>query len=147
MCSSDLYFDYGITKKEFYKAVVDVHNNQLAFTPFVYTYELFKLLDRLGFEVFVASHRDAQSAAVLGLWLWEHDLTPYTLLYAGNNKKQFFRTGDVLIDDAPHTIEYGCDLGMDVVYTAWPWNKGYPGERVSDLADVIAYLEENYNGV
>ena len=142
----DWYFDYGITKKEFYKAVDDIHNRQLEFEPFMNAYELFAALDYMKFEVFVASHRSLQSADILSVWLWENALGPYTAVYAGPNKKQFFRTGDVLIDDAPHTIDYGCDLGMDVIYTAWPWNKGRPGERVSDLADVIHYLEENYNG-
>ena len=141
----DWYKVWGITDKQFYKAVDDVHAQQMQYDPFDGALALFRTLDNLGFEVFVASHRKPQVAHKLAWWLNNHWLQPYSALYTGPSKKQFFRTGDLLIDDASHTIELGCDMGLDVVYLGWPWNKNLPGERVAELWHVIEYIKENYD--
>ena len=140
----DWYKAWGITDKQFYKAVDDVHAQQIMYRPLDGAYSLFKTLNDCGFEVFVASHRRTQTAHKLAAWLNSHHLQPYSALYCGPSKKQFFRTGDLLIDDAPHTIELGCDLGMDVVYLEWPWNKDLPGERLPELWHVVEYIKETY---
>jgi len=142
--SWDWYRAWGITDKQFYKAVGDVHAQQMQYSPFNGALALFLQLDKLGFEVFVASHRKPQSADLLATWLNANYLEPYSALYTGPAKKQFFRTGDLLIDDAPHTIELGCDMGLDVVYLGWPWNKDLPGERRDELWYIVEYIKEAY---
>ena len=138
------YKDAGITDKQFYKAVDDIHAQQMLYNPYNGAYALFRALDTLGFEIFVASHRRSQTAQILAEWLARSWLQPYSALYVGPSKKQFFRTGDLLIDDAPHTIQLGCDMGMDVVYLAWPWNRDLPGERLPELWNIVEYIRENY---
>lgn len=134
------YFDYGITKSQFYKAVDIVHRSQRHYEPFKGVQQLFSHLDDAGYEVVIASHRRPQIAHILAQWIAEYDMCPYSALYAGPDKSQFFRRGDLLIDDAPHTIEDGLSLGMDVMYLEWPWNKGLGGFRFGTLMDMVDML-------
>jgi len=138
------YFDYGITKSQFYKAVDIVHRNQNQHSPYLGVRELFTTLDDLGYEVIVASHRSAQIAHHLTKWLNNHWIYPYSMVYAGPDKSQFFRRGDLLIDDAPHTIEDGLSLGMDVMYLEWPWNTDLGGLRVGTLLDITEVLRNGH---
>ena len=138
------YFDYGISKSQFYKAVDMVHKNQDRHPPYAGAIKLLRTLDELGYEVIVASHRRPQIAHILARWLEKNMIYPYSTLYAGPDKSQFFRRGDLLIDDAPHTIENGLALGMDVMYLEWPWNTGLGGFRFGTLHDIVETLRNGH---
>ena len=82
-----------LRQSQFYKAVHDVHEQQKDYAPFKGAMRLFWTLNDLGFETFVASHRTPQVAGSLSVWLYCNNLLPYSGLYTGPDKKQFFRTG------------------------------------------------------
>lgn len=119
------WFDSYMTNKEFYDACNIVHGIQMrGHKPLPGAYNLFKMLADFDVEVIVASHRRKDMAPKMAQWLYRHHLVPWSGVYTGNNKHPLFNMYDIVIDDAPHTIEYAKSIGATPVWLDWPWNEG-----------------------
>ncbi len=119
-----------ISDKEFYRAVDVVHARQMEYKPFSGAQSFFASLNtNKGIEIWIASHRKLGSAPALASWLEKYDLGPYSGLYTGPNKLQLLSAGDILIDDAPHTVTDAKKMGVQTLVPAWPWNRDIEGWR------------------
>ena len=136
------YFESYITKDQFYAAVDVVHKTQSDYPAFVGAGYLFNVLSQLDLEIVVASHRAPNTAHLLARWLNENDLEPCSILYTGNDKKPFIRQGDIVIDDAPATIQYALANGASSYYLSWPWNEKEAGSSHANLYELAVMLYE-----
>lgn len=119
------WFSPYMTTDEFYDACNLVHDRQMrGHKPLKGAYNLFEMLNDHDVEIIVASARHRDMAPKMALWLQRYHLTPYSGLYTGPDKHNLFGMYDVVIDDAPHTIEYAKSVGAIPVYLDWPWNEG-----------------------
>lgn len=136
------WYKEHITDSQFYAVVNIIHRLQIADNaePFVGAEQLFNRLHANKYEIFVASHRKYDTGHLLARWLVRNRLTPFSAVYTGNDKTEFIREGDLVIDDAPKTIEYSLNIGAEVWYIAWPWNEGLGGNRRETLWEIIAGL-------
>jgi beta-phosphoglucomutase-like phosphatase (HAD superfamily) len=127
------WFGPYMTTEQFYAACHVVHERQMrGHKPMKGAFELFKMLNSFDTEIIVASHRRQDMAPQMAQWLNRHHLTPYAGVYAGNNKHPLIEQGCIIIDDAPHTIEYAKSVGATPVWMDWPWNEG----GYKDLEDI-----------
>ncbi len=119
------WFSPYMTTEQFYDACNLVHDRQMrGHKPLKGAYNLFEMLNYFDTEIIVASARKITMAPKLAQWLNRHHLTPYAGVYTGPDKHTLFSNGDIVIDDAPHTIEYCKSIGAHPFYLDWPWNKG-----------------------
>ena len=139
------YFLSYITKDQFFAAVDSVHRSQLQYPPFLGADHLFSLLSQLDLEIVVASHRAYNTAHTLAEWLSVNGLRPYSTLYTGPDKTRFIRKGDIVIDDAPGTIDFALKKGATSYYVSWPWNKDSGGSSHPNLWDLANTLWEDYH--
>ena len=131
-----------MTLEQFAAITRMVHSEQIHHPAYPGAAELIKLLDKQNYEIFIASQRDSNTANLLAKWLQKNYLTPYSMVYTGNSKKDFLEPGCLLIDDAPATIKYALTLGCDVHYLDWPWNQGLGGNRWSDLYQLLGAISD-----
>jgi phosphoglycolate phosphatase-like HAD superfamily hydrolase len=119
------WFSPYMTTEQFYECCDAVHGIQMrSHKPLPGAYGLFEMLNHYDTEIFVASARDKSMAPKMANWLQKYHLTPYSGLYTGPDKHSLFTEGDIVIDDAPHTIEFCKAVGAIPVYLDWPWNEG-----------------------
>jgi len=138
--SSWEWYEPYITKKQFYKVVDETHIEQLYASAYSGSQRLFHELHVRKYEVFVASHRRYDTGPQLAFWLWMQWLVPYSALYCGWDKTEFIRPFDLVIDDAPSTIDFALGQGCRVMYLNWPWNKEQGGEKYDTLVELVENL-------
>jgi len=112
-----------VTDAEFYKAVRAAHAVQILHNPFKGAYLLFDSLNKMGWEVIVASHRPPQTAHRLVKWLHRHGLEPYSGVYCGRNKHFLIGAGDLVIDDNPDTIIFAGRAGAQALSLSYKYNQ------------------------
>jgi beta-phosphoglucomutase-like phosphatase (HAD superfamily) len=131
-----------MTTEQFYECCDAVHGIQMrSHKPLPGAYGLFEMLNHYDTEIFVASARDKSMAPKMANWLQKYHLTPYSGLYTGPDKHNLFTEGDIVIDDAPHTIEFAKAIGAIPVYLDWPWNEG-GHKNLEELTIAVSTLLE-----
>ncbi len=116
-----------MTDDEFYILVRAAHASQLYGSPYFGAYSLFDALNKQGYEVIVASHRTPQTAHYLVKWLQHNGLEPYSGVYTGVDKHFLIRPEDLVIDDAPHTIEHVVRMGAKAIGLTYRYNRDILG--------------------
>lgn len=140
------YLEYGITERQFKRAIEYAHEAQALYEPFPGALELFAYLDKSGREVVVASHRPRQKAPGLVRWLERRRLEPYSGVYCGASKEFLIEAGPttLVVDDKPATINYAAGLGAIVITIAYPWNAGTLATyRAKNMRDLVRWLRAN----
>ena len=138
------WFQSYISNAQFAAMVRRIHDVQYAFRPFDGAAYLFDVLAKhTDLEIFVASHRDRNTASTLSGWLQDNRCYPYSCLYTGPDKLDFLRSGDIIIDDAPKTILNSIALGADVYYLEHPWNAELPGHKAVTLFEIANAIRES----
>ena len=130
------YGAYGITDEAFYAAVDSIHKQQIDYPPLPGARELFITLNAHKYEIIVASHRRNGAAPALARWLEKNELEPYSGIYTGPDKLFLIRKNDLVVDDAPTTISYSWNIGAEVHYLDWPWNRGMVGKSHENLCEM-----------
>lgn len=134
------WYEEFVSKKDFYKTVDEVHAVQIDYRPFPFAPILLRNLSKYNKEVFIASHRKLGSAPALAKWLNEYDMNYYSGLYTGDNKLTLVKSGDIIIDDAPHTADLAVRKGAMALVPAWPWNTETIAARFNTLEDIDRWI-------
>jgi beta-phosphoglucomutase-like phosphatase (HAD superfamily) len=138
------WFSPYMTKEQFYDACDLVHARQMrGHKPLKGAYNLFEMLNHYNAEIIVASARKIDMAPKMANWLQRYHLTPYAGLYTGPDKHFLINKRDIVIDDAPHTIQYCKDVGATCVYLDWPWNDGGFKNLKEVMYEVSTLLEQS----
>lgn len=126
---------------EFYTLVRAAHASQTMYPPFDGAYSVLDALNREDYEVIVASHREPQTAGRLAEWLRRYGLEPYSGLYTGRDKHFLIGAGDLVIDDAPQTIEKACSMGARVLTLTYKYNR----HKLHDCGNRNKYAPQGFH--
>lgn len=137
----DEYKDW-MSDGDFYSAVDEAHAKQLEHQPFDGAAELFEALDESGYQIIIASHRNHRAAADLAAWITFNLSDRWSGVYTGPDKHWLIGKGDLVIDDAPHTIEYANQVGAEPWTLSWPWNENSVARKFRNLQDMAAAVRE-----
>jgi len=137
------YDDYGISKSDFYTEVDAVHTRQWRTSPDWSAGELFRVLQRQGYEVIVASHRKSSMTPTLAGWLERFGLTPFAGVYCGYDKSFLYEPDVLVIDDSPQNIKNALEAGGLVLTITYPYNAhvGDGAVYFDSLSDIVKWLE------
>lgn len=125
----DFYKGY-LTDEEMAATVLEVHMNQHKYHGFESAHRLTKSLQRNGYYVTIASHRDPRSRESTIKWLEKRGI-PYDDLYTGFDKHFLLDDAEVFVDDSPLSQKIAVDKGVTVFSIEYGYNKHVEGVRFS----------------
>jgi hypothetical protein len=99
------------------------HRQQYKTEPFEGATELLEALAGAGYQIIIASHRQAGNGIRLARWLDKYLPNIWSGMYSGPDKIFLIDKGDLVIDDSPHTIDEALKIGAEVWTLRWPWNR------------------------
>lgn len=139
------------TDEQFMAEVHLAHRLQITVPPFEGAAELFAILDAKGFEVVVASHRAKQTASVLQKWLNKYGLAPYSGTYCGSSKHFLMQSGDLIIDDAPHTMLHAASIAATSLTLNYEYNKEAIAQvgahGFATLGGMVTWIKSNISSI
>lgn len=127
---------------EFFTAINTIHNNQdnERYQPYPEARNFLALLKKHGFNIILASHRVAASRPPTERWLTRHRLC-YDELHLSLDKTVLFSRADVVVDDAPPTLEQAARSGLVAAGLLFPWNRAYAGNGFGLFANLNEVLD------
>ncbi len=147
--SPDQWTTYDIweghcSELEFVAAIEAIHRHQDSdrYQPYPEARRFLSSLKGQGFHVIIASHRVPATRQPTERWLARHGL-PYDELHLSLDKTVLFPTADVVVDDAPPTLEKAIKSGALGAGLLFPWNRAYLGNGFRlfpDLDEVLDYI-------
>ena len=136
------WYKEWMSEADFYGVVDEAHSRQLEHQPFDGAAELFEALDESGYQIIVASHRNHRAAADLAAWITFNLSDKWSGVYTGPDKHWLIQKGDLVIDDAPHTIAYANSVGAEPWTLIWPWNESSAARKFKNLHDMAAAVRQ-----
>lgn len=142
----DFYKGY-LTEEEMAATVKEVHMRQDEFQSFQDAGRLTKGLQKNGYYVTIASHRDPDSEEATRKWLKKCDI-PYDDLYLGFDKHFLLDDAAIFIDDSPKSQEIALSKGVDVLSIKYGYNEHVKGVKFYEgyfnlLQGLATWLREN----
>jgi hypothetical protein len=137
----DFWEEY-CTEKEFIAAINTIHRDQDndRYRPYPESGDFLLSLKEWKFHIIIASHRMAETRKPTERWLAKHQLT-YDELHLSLDKTVLFDRADVVVDDAPQTLERAVAGGALGAGLLFPWNKAYAGNGFGLFPDLHAVLD------
>lgn len=145
----DLWSTYDIwegycTELDFITAINLIHHHQDndRYQPYPESQDFLSSLKKHGFHIILASHRVPTTRQPTERWLARHRL-PYDELHLSLDKTVLFPKAEVVVDDAPPTLEKAIACGARGAGLLFPWNRDYAGngfglfENLNEVRDYI----------
>jgi len=112
---------------------------------------VFRYLQKNHFVGIITSQNEVSLSATLA-WLGENNYAPDFLFCTrfdirGKKVSKSSFDFDVLIDDNLNNLEECRGSGKHAIAIAHPWNDGWTGDRVNDIADVVELIDKFDGGV
>jgi len=147
--TSDIWEGY-CTEVDFIAAINSIHHNQDSdrYKPYPESQEFLLSLKEHGFHIILASHRMPTTRQPTERWLARHRL-PYDELHLSLDKTVLFPKADVVVDDAPRTLEKAIESGALGAGLLFPWNMAYAGNGFGlfqNLNEVLDYIRKSSSG-
>jgi hypothetical protein len=129
---------------DFFAAIDAVHFKQDSdqYRPYPEARPFLSSLRERGYDIIIASHRKEDTRQPTERWLARHRL-PYDELHLSFDKTTLFGRADVVVDDAPQTLEKAVKSGVLAAGLLFPWNRAYAGNGFGlfqDLNGVLGYI-------
>jgi hypothetical protein len=129
---------------DFFAAINTIHHNQDSdrYLPYPESREFLSSLKENGFQVIIASHRTPETREQTEKWLARHRL-PHDELHLSQDKTVLFPGADIVVDDAPPTLEKAIQSGAVGAGLLFSWNRAYAGrgfglfENLNEVRDYI----------
>ncbi len=135
-----------LTEEEMQTTVKKIHMNQHKYNSFEQAYKVTKALQREGYYVTIASHRDPESRNATKQWLYQNNI-PYDALYTGFDKHFLLDDAEIFVDDSPISQQVALDKGVDVFSLEYDYNKHVKGVNFSkDFFSLIIDLKIWFRG-
>ena len=130
--------------EDFIAAINTIHHHQDSdrHLPYPESRGFLSSLKENGFHVIIASHRLPETRRPTEQWLARHGL-PYDELHLSRDKTVLFPRADVVVDDAPPTLEKAIRSGVLGTGLLFSWNRAYAGrgfELFENLDEVLDYI-------
>lgn len=141
--SFDIWEGY-CSEEDFFGAINSIHLNQDndAYLPYPEAGGFLSALRERGFRLIIASHRMPETKNQTERWLARHGLV-YDALHLSFDKTVLFSYADVVVDDAPRTLETAIKCGALAAGLSFPWNRAYAGNGLrlfNNLNEVLSYI-------
>jgi hypothetical protein len=146
----DFYEKYGISKKEFFNTVDEIHAYQYLYKPYKYASLLTQLLGEY-YHVIIASHRKPKNKRALEIWLEDWGIY-YNEIFVGceregqpPNKFHLFENAGIVIDDSPVFCVEAAKRGAEFICgIQHAWNEELKDTFLfaKDVKDLIVKLDE-----
>jgi hypothetical protein len=129
---------------DFIAAISAIHHHQDSdrYLPYPESRGFLTSLKENGFHVIIASHRVGETRQPTEQWLARHGL-PYDELHLSMDKTVLFPKADVVVDDAPPTLEKAIQSGVLGAGLLFSWNRAYAGRGFGlfeNLDEVLDYI-------
>lgn len=141
--SFDIWKGY-CSEEDFLGAINSIHFNQDRedYRPYPESKGFLSALREEGFHIIVASHRLAETRDRTERWLTRHGLV-FDELHLSFDKTALFPSADVVVDDAPQTLEKAVESGLLATGLSFPWNRAQAGNGFrlfGNLKEVLHYI-------
>jgi hypothetical protein len=138
------FYEGYCSEKDFFDAISAIHFSQDSdlYTPYPEARPFLSSLREQGFDLIIASHRLEETRQPTMRWLEKHKL-PYDELHLSFDKTTLFDRADVIVDDAPQTLEKALKSGVLAAGLIFPWNRACAGNGFGlfpDLNGVLDYI-------
>jgi hypothetical protein len=138
------FYEGYCSDEDFFAAISAVHVKQDSdqYQPYPEARSFLSSLREEGFDIIIASHRKEDTRQPTERWLARHRL-PYDELHLSFDKTTLFGRADVIVDDAPQTLEKAIKSGVLAAGLLFPWNRAYAGNGFGlfqDLNGVLGYI-------
>jgi hypothetical protein len=138
------FWENHCSEKDFIAAINSIHNNQDSneYRPYPESRDFLLALKEHSYHIVIASHRLPATREPTERWLAKHGLS-YDELHLSVDKTVLFPTADVVVDDAPLTLEKAIENGALVAGLFFAWNKAYAGNGFGlfqNLNEVLDYI-------
>jgi beta-phosphoglucomutase-like phosphatase (HAD superfamily) len=138
------FYEGYCSDEAFFAAITAVHVKQDSdeYQPYPEARSFLSSLREQGFAIIIASHRKEDTRQPTERWLASHRL-PYDELHLSFDKTTLFGRADVIVDDAPQTLEKAVKSGVLAAGLLFPWNRAYAGNGFGlfqDLNGVLGYI-------
>jgi hypothetical protein len=138
------FYEGYCSDKEFFEAINAIHAKQdsVQYRPYPEARSFLSSLREEGFDIIIASHRVENARQPTERWLAQHGLQ-HDELHLSFDKTMLFGRADVIVDDAPQTLEKAIQSGVLAAGLLFPWNRAYAGSRFGlfqDLKGVLGYI-------
>ena len=138
------FYESYCSTEEFFAAITSVHLKQDCdhYQPYPEAKPFLSALREQGFTIIIASHRMESTRPQTERWLARHNLL-YDELHLSFDKTALFGRADVIVDDAPSTLEKAVQSGILAAGLLFPWNKICAGNGIGlfqDLNGVLGYI-------
>lgn len=115
------YKKFGLTEKEFYRAVDLAHENLWKTSPYPYAVEAVNEWAKK-IPIIFATHREPHNICYIAEWLGSFGVNYHGVYCAMGGKECLFNAGDIVIDDKPDTLQTAWNGGCLPASLEWPWN-------------------------
>lgn len=132
------------TIADFLAAISAVHHDQDSdrYEPYPESRNFLSSLKAHGFHIIIASHRVPATRPPTERWLARHKL-PYDELHLSLDKTVLFPGADIVVDDAPQTLQKALASGALGAGLLCPWNRAYADRGLNlfqNLNQVLDYI-------
>lgn len=124
------FYEGYMTDAQMADSAKEVHMRQHEFPSFENAGNLTKVLQKNGYCVTIASHRDAETRTATEKWLEKYNI-PCDELYTGFDKHFLLDEASIFIDDSPISQKSALDKGVTVFSIEYDYNSHVEGVRFS----------------
>ncbi len=130
-----------IAPEKLYNIIRDVHMEQDIYEPYHESRVFLEKLQKNGFYIVIASHRERQTLASTRKWLEKHALA-FDEIHLSYDKTVLFDECWGIIDDSPVTLDKARLAGIVRAGLKNPWNEHEDHPLFADLGEIYEYLEK-----
>jgi len=135
------------SEADFFTVITTIHCGQDndRYRPYPESKSFLRSLKEHDFRIILASHRIPATRQPTERWLKRHRL-PYDDLHLSLDKTVLFNRADVVVDDAPRTLQKAVECGALGAGLIFPWNRDYDGNGFRlfpNLNEVLDYILES----
>ena len=132
------------SEADFFTVITKIHCRQDSdqYQPYPESQHFLRSLKEHDFHITLASHRIPATRQPTERWLARHRL-PYDELHLSLDKTVLFDHADVVVDDAPPTLQKALECGALGAGLVFPWNIAYGGNGFGlfqNLMEVLDYI-------
>ncbi len=132
------------SEEQFIDAINSIHFHQDSeeYKPFSEAKGFLNELRQRGYRVIIASHRLPETKGQTERWLARNGLE-YDELHLSFDKTTLFSHTNVVVDDAPQTLQKAVEAGLLATGLLFPWNRTYPNngfKLFQNLNEILDYF-------
>jgi 5'(3')-deoxyribonucleotidase len=128
-----------ISAETLYHIIRDVHLEQDMYEPYTEARIFLERLQKNGFYIIIASHREKETFPSTSRWLEKYKLS-HDEIHLSYDKSVLFEESWAIVDDSPVTLDKAKQAGIVRAGLKNPWNEDEDHPLFATLTDIYEYL-------